>query len=213
MFFRIWKSILKGKTFNRSVMNIALSEYSLEEGIVLDIGGGKNPSYFNFIKGSDETNVINFDKQYSEKGIDFEKDSLPYNDNSVDQVLMFNILEHVYNHKFIVSESFRVLKKDKTLIGFVPFLINYHADPNDYFRYTHEALDRIFKDAGFSEVFVKPLGYGPFSINFNNFAGFMPTVFNAFVWPFYFGLDKVLLFFKPQFKERFPVGYLFILKK
>lgn len=213
MFFRIWKSILKGKTFNRSVMNIALSEYSLEKGTVLDIGGGNNPSYFNFIKGVNETNIVNFDKQYSDKGIDFEKDALPYDDDSADQILMFNLLEHIYNHKFIVSEAYRVLKKDKTLIGFVPFLINYHADPNDYFRYTHEALDRIFKEAGFSNVEIKPLGYGPFSINFNNLAGFMPAIFNTIVWPFYFVLDKVLLSLKPSFKERFPVGYLFILKK
>lgn len=214
MFFRIWKSVLKGKTFNRSVMNIALSDFSLEKGIVLDIGGGNKPSYFKFMRVNlDETEVVNFDKQYSQKHIDFEKDTLPYEDESIDQVLMFNILEHIYNHKFLVKEAFRILKKEKTLIGFVPFMINYHADPNDYFRYTHEALEKIFKETGFSEVEIRPLGYGPFSINFNNLASFMPTIFNFLVWPFYFVLDKILLSFKPDFRKRFPVGYLFVLKK
>ncbi len=213
MFFKIWKSISRGKTFNRSVMNIALSEYSLEEGVVLDIGGGKNPSYFNFIKGLSKSNIINFDKQYSNRGIDFEKDILPHGNSSVDQVLMFNILEHVYNHKLIISEAYRVLKRGKTLIGFVPFLVNYHADPNDYFRYTHEALEKIFKEAGFSSVEIKPLGCGPFSINFNNLASFMPTIFNVIVWPVYFILDKALFLFRPKIRERFPVGFLFVLEK
>lgn len=213
MFFKIWKNILKGKTLLRSMMNISLLEYEIKNGIVLDIGGGKNPSYFSFLKKNKEATIVNFDKKYSGENIDFEKDRIPYDDNSVDQVLMFNILEHVYNHKFLMKEVYRVLKKDEKVLGFVPFMINYHADPNDYFRYTHEALEKIFKDVGFSKIEIIPLGYGPFSINFNNLASFMPTIFNVVVWPFYFVLDKILLMAKPGFKNRFPVGYLFILKK
>jgi len=216
MFLKTWKQIAGGKTLMRSLMNIALSEHALEQGVVVDLGGGKNPSYFKFLKGVSGATISNIDKQYgagSAAHVDFEKDSLPYADDSADQILMLNVLEHVYHHAFFVGEAFRILKPGKMVIGFVPFLINYHADPHDYFRYTHEALDKLFREAGFSEVAVKPLGMGPFSVNFNSLASFMPRAFNALVWPLYYLLDRALLVAKPGMTKRFPLGYLFVLTK
>ncbi len=216
MFYKSWKQIAAGKTLIRSLMNSALSNYTLEKGVVVDLGGGKNPSYMAFLKNPSNTIPCNIDKQHATgaaKSIDFEKDPLPYADESVDQILMFNILEHVYHYAFLVSEVRRILKDGKMVIGFVPFLINYHADPHDYFRYTDEALQEIFIDAGFSEVEIRPLGFGPFSVNFNTLASFMPRVFNALVWPVYFVLDRALLAVRPGIAKRFPLGYLFILKK
>jgi SAM-dependent methyltransferase len=216
MFLSTWRQILGGKTLMRACMNNALAAYTLTPGIVLDIGGGKNPSYFKYLKGVTATNVINIDKQHGEgarKDVDFETDRLPFDDSSLDEVLILNVLEHVYHHMHLAREMHRVLKEGKRVIGFVPFLINYHPDPRDYFRYTDEALETIFKEAGFAKVEVKPLGYGPFSVNFNNLASFMPWYLNAFAWPFTYAADRLLLAFKPSFKKRFPLGYLFILTK
>lgn len=216
MFFRLWKQIAAGKTLLRSLMNLALSRHTLAPGVVVDLGGGKNPSYLGFLKGIDQATFKNIDMQHGEgagRTIDFEKDRLPYEDESIDQVLMLNILEHVYNHQFFVGESRRILKTGSTVIGFVPFLINYHADPHDYFRYTHEALERIFTDAGFSNVEITPLGAGPFLLNFNTLASFMPHVFMTVLWPFYYALDSLLLSLKPGMRKRFPLGYLFVLTK
>ena len=217
MFFnKTWRYIATGKTLMRSLMNIELSNYTLENGIVVDLGGGKNPSYMAFLKNPSNTIPCNIDKQHATgdaKSIDFEKDPLPYADESVDQILMFNILEHVYHHAFLVSEAYRILGRGKTVIGFVPFLINYHPDPHDYFRYTDESLQEIFNQAGFSKVFIRPLGLGPFSVNFNIIASFMPRFFNAIVWPFYYILDRAFLSIKPDLARRFPLGYIFILTK
>lgn len=216
MLFRVWKQIALGKTLLRSLMNIALSDHTLVPGIVVDLGGGRNPSYLGFLKGVSDTTFKNIDMQHGEgtaRTIDFETDALPYDDESVDQILMLNILEHIYHHTFFVRESFRILKPGKTVIGFVPFLINYHADPHDYFRYTHEALRRIFRDAGFREVDIRPLGGGPFLLNFNTLASFMPRPIPALLWPFYYVLDRVLLALKPGLAKRFPLGYMFYLTK
>jgi len=216
MFWKSWTQIARGKTLLRAVMNDALSEYTLQKGIVVDLGGGKNPSYFKYLKGVKETTISNIDKQHAQgsaRDIDFEKDALPYDTDGVDQILMLNVLEHIYNHMFFVRESFRILKKGKTLIGFVPFLINYHADPHDYFRYTDEALRRIFADAGFTGIEIRPLGQGPLSVNFNTFASFMPRVFNAIVWPFFYLLDLFFVSLKPSLRKRFPLGYFFVLTK
>lgn len=208
--------MLKGKTLARSMMNASLAGYKLENGLNLDIGGGKNPSYFEFIKIPDGAKIVNIDKQYApeeNKSVDFEKDRLPYGDESVDQVLMLNVLEHIYNHRFIVKEAYRVLLPEKTLIGFVPFLVNYHPDPNDYFRYTSEALQRIFEEANFRDIFIQPIGYGPFAVHFNNLSSFMPVTFNVLAWPAYYAFDRMLVALKPEMRERFPLGYLFVLKK
>lgn len=216
MFFKVWRQVAAGKTLMRSLMNIALSDYTLEKGIVVDLGGGKNPSYFNFLQGVAHTTLRNIDTQHAEgsaKDIDFEKDALPYANESVDQILMLNVLEHIYHHAFFVGEAFRILKPGKTVIGFVPFLINYHADPHDYFRYTDEALQKIFTDTGFNSVEIHPLGMGPFAVNFNTLASFMPRVFNALMWPLCYVFDRVLIAVKPSMRKRFPLGYLFILTK
>lgn len=216
MFFKVWRQIAAGKTLMRSLMNIALSEYALETGDVLDVGGGNRPSYLTFLQNVEQANIINVDQQYGtdwRKKIDFEKDRLPFDENSVNQILVLNVLEHIYNHRHLVAEMHRVLKKNKTLIGFVPFLINYHADPHDYFRYTHEALRRIFVDAGFSTVSITPVGLGPFSLNFNTLASFVPRYIMVFVWPFSYALDRILLAVKPSMATRFPLGYMFLLTK
>ncbi len=216
MLFTIGRQIAAGKTPLRALMNIALSEHTLTPGVVVDLGGGNNPSYLGYLKGVSEVTFKNIDIQYGEgeaRAIDFETDTLPYEDNSIDQILMLNVLEHIYNHVFFAQQACRILKPGRTVIGFVPFLINYHADPHDYFRYTHEALERIFQTAGFSQVDIRPLGGGPFMLNFNTLASFVPRHPLLLVWPFYYALDKLVLAIRPALRKRFPLGYLFILTK
>ncbi len=216
MFWKTWTQVLRGKTLMRAFMNTALTRFTLESGKVVDLGGGRNPSYLQFIQGASGATIENIDTQYGEgkaREIDFEKDPLPYADNSVDQALMLNVLEHIYNHNFFMSEAFRILKPKERIIGFVPFLINYHADPHDYFRYTDEALKKICSNAGFSEVVVEPLGKGPFTVNCNTLASFLPRIFIVLLWPCSYILDSILIAVKPSMKKRFPLGYLFILTK
>lgn len=212
MFVAVWKQIAAGKTLMRSLMNLHLSRYTLASGTVLDLGGGKKPSYFQFIKPNPRSHVTNIDKQYGDawrKDVDFEQDRLPFEDGSVQQVLVLNVFEHIYNHQHLAREIRRVIAPGGEVIGFVPFLINYHADPHDYFRYTHEALAKIFTGSGFSRVSVIPIGYGPFALNFNTLASFLPRYITTVIWPFYYALDTVLLSVKPGMRTRFPLGYIF----
>lgn len=208
------KQIIRGKSLLRALMNIEASRYTLA-GSVLDIGGGDEPSYHHFFKGLADCNLSNLDL-YSQgelaKKIDLEH-PLPFNDQAYDFVLMFNILEHIYNHQNLVKEASRVLKVDGQLIGFVPFLINYHPDPHDYFRYTKEALNKIFQEAGFKQIVIKEIGAGPWAANYNNLIFFLPTFLRVLVYPIYYLLDKVLLRLRPNFRHHFPLGYFFLLKK
>jgi len=215
MFFQIYGQLLKGKSLLRSLMNYKLKDYELR-GEVVDIGGGINPSYYQYLKIDKNAIIRSVDLVEGDdnrKIINLEKDPLPFNESSIDQVLLFNILEHIYNYQFLVGEARRILKEGGRAIGFVPFFINVHPDPHDFFRYTKEALELIFKEAKFKDQQIIIIGLGPFSINFNNIIFLFPRIVNIIIFPFYYFLDLIILKIRPRLTERFPLGYLFILTK
>jgi SAM-dependent methyltransferase len=141
--------------------------------------------------------------------VDLEHDPLPHADATFDQVLIFNLLEHLYEPGNVLREARRVLKDGGTLLGFVPFLVHYHPDPHDYFRYTREALPRMLSDAGFSGASVDEIGRGPFAVNYMNvmFAAPMPIRVALLHW--YWALDSLFLALRPEATTRYPLGYLF----
>jgi len=78
---------------------------------------------------------------------------LPFLDESVDRVASNAVFEHIaYPHESI-QESFRVLRPGGVLRITTIFTYPMHSHPNDYLRYTHTFLERICKDAGFTQVF------------------------------------------------------------
>lgn len=192
------------------MMNRDLGSYAIF-GKVVDIGGGRSPDYFDFFRKEGIISIEAVDGSMSE--IDFEKDKLPYNDGTVDTVVCANVLEHVYNYRWLVREMERILKTGGTLVGFVPFLINYHPDPHDYFRYTDESLRRIFEDAGFMVVDIKRVGMGPFAVNYNNLVLSVPVAIRVLLWPFYHVMDLIFLKLRPKAGARYPLGYIFSMKK
>lgn len=215
IFFFICGQLLKGKSLLRSLMNYELSFYTLE-GVVVDIGGGINPSYYQFFKKANNLIIKNIDlKEGAESGraIDLEKSRLPFEDASTDQALLFNILEHIFNYQFLIDETKRILKDKGVAMGFIPFFINVHPDPHDYFRYTAESIGLIFAKAGFKKCEIRAVGRGPFSVNFNNILFLYPKIIRVIVFPIYYFLDFLIIKLKPKITERFPLGYLFIATK
>ena len=71
-----------------------------------------------------------------------------------------NVLEHVYGHKIFLRELNRILKKEGKLVGFVPFLNGFHADPGDFYRYTHSCLEKLLVETGFNQVKITLIGEG-----------------------------------------------------
>ena len=197
--------LLAGKTLARILMNRGLADETVR-GHVVDIGGGRNPDYFEYFRKED-AHIEPIDASIS--GIDFERDPLPFDDASVDTIVSCNVLEHIYNHWFLLDEMQRILKSGGTLIGFVPFWVGYHPDPRDYFRYTREALERLFKDAGFVNVRVRPIGGGPIIANFNTIMLSIPRVVRPVLYLPYAFLDRVFLTLRPKSRERNPLGFVF----
>ena len=207
------KRIWRGQTLARILMDKAFSHYTLR-GTVVDVGGGRRPDYFNYFKKDESLGAVSIKPiDGSISNINFEKDALPFPDGTADTVICANVLEHIYHHDFLTSEMCRILKPGGQLYGFVPFLVNYHPDPHDYFRYTKESLPLILSEAGFGDISVAGVGGGPFFVNFNNIILSMPRLCRVILFPFYALLDKVFLKLRPAAAARYPLGYIFSAKK
>jgi len=207
-------SSFKRKSIARSFYNYSLLKIPPLSGEILDLGSTTDrPSYFRFLKFSQDHKITSCDiSDNADVRADLEKE-LPFGDEEFDYVLCFNLLEHVYNYQQLVLQIHRILKKDRTLIGFVPFLVRIHADPNDYFRYSSESLTRIFKRAGFGDVYIEPVGAGPLTAAYSQIASIIPWFLRfipiACVLFGDFGIRKIKPFVN---KSRFPLGYLFVCK-
>lgn len=208
MYIKISKKIIKGQTILRIMMNYGLVAYTIH-GKVIDIGGGRSPDYFDYIKVAPGTVITSIDGSIS--GINLEKDSLPEANDGTDFVICCNVLEHIYNYQFLVGEIKRILKPEGQLIGFVPFLINYHPDPHDYFRYTKEALLKILKD--FNEIEVREVGVGPMCVGLNNIILYFPNFFRPVLFFFAYFIDRFWLKLRPDITSRYPLGYIFSARK
>jgi len=67
-------------------------------------------------------------------------------DNSVDLVVSVSVLEHVkYPHK-VMKEIFRILKPGGLIYINVPFVFPFHADPDDFYRFSYKGISILCED-------------------------------------------------------------------
>lgn len=205
----------RGKTLSRTLLNLALQEVELT-GSVLDLGSStESASYQRFLRYHEPVKKTFTDFYRSGENIvklDLEK-SFGLPDGVYDHITCFNTLEHIYDYRNLVKESWRVLKSGGTFVGGTPFLVNYHPDPHDYFRYTHEAIEKIFTEAGFVKERITSLGFGPLGAAASFFEIILPGWLRWLVVIPSVLLDRVILSLKPLQRGRYPLGYVYIFRK
>jgi SAM-dependent methyltransferase len=135
----------------------ALKNYA--HGSFLDLGCGNKP-YETLYKPLTEKqtgcDVIQSDKNRVD--VICLATDLKFQDNSFDSILCTQVLEHVYDHRMMMKEIYRVLKPGGHIILTVPFAWELHEEPYDYFRFTKHALKELFEEAGFAIDCIKPNG-------------------------------------------------------
>jgi SAM-dependent methyltransferase len=207
---------LKGKGLGRILFNLCVADKNIT-GKVVDIGSKKDASYYRFMNVSNaEIITIDVDKDCNPDIIlNIEKDPIPLESSSCDYLFMFNLLEHLNSYNNLLSESFRVISDNGSVLGCVPFLASIHPDPHDYVRYTKEKLEHIFKQAGFMSCEIKTMGYGPFTAAYGHIQFMLPRILKLLLFPLIYFLDRSIQKIKPSidFTERYPIGYYFELKK
>lgn len=123
---------------------------------LLDLGSGDKSFYKVCLRYG--INVEEIDGASEE--IDFEKDKLPYNDNTFDYVFFCAVIEHLYDANLILQEIFRVLKKNGILIIITPnFSLCYrefYNDPTHVKPYTPTSLKKILEMNQFRNNIINP---------------------------------------------------------
>lgn len=207
----ILAAIWAKKSVLRAYFNQRLAMESLT-GKTIDIGGGRDADYISFMTRTSDVSFETFDMKAGAM-IDFETDRLPAADGVYDTVLFLNVMEHIFNHQHIANEVVRITKSGGKIIGFVPFLMWYHPDHRDFFRYTHEALQVIFTNAGASKIEITPIAPGPFTAAAHMIVQSFPRVLRPIVFAPFYALDVVFRTARPGRNEVFALGYFFKLTK
>ena len=186
-------------------------------GSVLDIGGSTRSGYHALLKGAQSITTANINPAY---GCDLTFDiqeRFPIADNAYDHVVSLNVFEHIYRFHNAFSESARILRPGGTLVCATPFLFHVHGSPDDYFRYTKSALEKIAQESGFREIRIEEIGLGLFSLMFQMTGGAVPThVLRQVLKKICIGIDAGLLRMSKRYRmlsARIPLGYFCIAKK
>ncbi|MFH1425964.1 MAG: class I SAM-dependent methyltransferase [Candidatus Kerfeldbacteria bacterium] len=148
------------KSLHRKILDAYVHDHRhYLKGKVLNVGGGSKT----YRELANEMVVMDYyDKNPSGTQIhadvvaDAQKE-FPFPDELFDAVICTQLLEHLPEPQFTVNQICRVLKPGGYLLLSVPFLERYHADPDDYQRFTHRGIEWMLRDK-FSIETIKPLG-------------------------------------------------------
>ena len=147
--FFLYKQILSKKSFLRSTHNLFLKKKIDIKQPVANLGSGKKNDYIKYIY-KDDILVKNYDFFKLDKNvtkIDLEKKFTLK--KKFKSIILFNVLEHIYNKEQLIKSINKNLKKGGKLELFVPFMFRYHGDPKDYHRITHTYLIKFLRENGF----------------------------------------------------------------
>ena len=214
---KFFKFLLPGLTILRIFQILKMSEVKLK-GECIEFGAThqleKNFFFYSKFKKNTKitfSNVESYNKSFKiidlTKNIKFSK--------FYDRIIIFNVLEHISNLKVALKNLNRLLKKNGELIGSTPFLYRVHGAPKDYSRFTADFLLQEFRSAGFKNIRIQYLGYGPFLASFSILHGvlkFMPFIYQ-FLLLLSLIIDFILIKVSGNIKKIYPLGFFFILKK
>jgi SAM-dependent methyltransferase len=123
---------------------------------VLDVGCGPKPYYPFFAeRASDYVGVDVVENPVAE--LRGAVEDLPVEDGSFDLVLCTQVLEHADDPAQAVRELRRVTARGGRVLASTHGTQVYHPSPQDYWRWTHEGLRRLFEENGdWDSVAVQP---------------------------------------------------------
>jgi SAM-dependent methyltransferase len=129
--------------------------------VVLDIGlagdpkPGGNYKYFR----NDTYETLDCDARYEPTFVfDLQNEICPAGlRRRYDVVILSNTIEHVWDYKQAIKNCYKMLKQDGYLIVDCPWQYPYHAEDDfgDYWRFSHTALQRLLREAGFKTAVSK----------------------------------------------------------
>jgi len=152
---------------------------------ILDVGTSQRfakelKPYENLFEGKEYlAGGYNPKMDFGDYNCDFHTDieNLPFNNDEFDSIICLEVIEHVSNPFKALEEIYRVLKPGGKILLTAPFLHGYHGKTKDkiinhahdeypdYFRFTHQGLELLFKN--FTNVTIEVLN-GPIEMLITN---------------------------------------------
>lgn len=122
---------------------------------VLDVGCGDDP-YGGLLLGAAE--VVGFDIPGNPHAdLHGSVEAIPVEDSAFDVVLCIQVLEHVPDPAAAVRELRRVVRPGGRVLASTHGVYPFHPNPDDYWRWTHHGLERLFRQNGdWSSLSVRP---------------------------------------------------------
>lgn len=128
------------------------------KGKVIDLGCGSAPYKKEILNKATEYIGVDWTHSlHNQRNVDILADlnqRLPFNNNYADTVVSFQVMEHLQEPDFFLSECYRILKPGGRFFLTVPFMWYIHEAPNDYFRYTRHGLEYLLKKNNFNEILI-----------------------------------------------------------
>ena len=209
---------LKRFSLERILQILQIEKYSLpKKNLEFGTHSGASYSFYSFTKKVDNSEIF-FADNFINKGDVLKIDLENKNEinNKFDNIIIFNVLEHIYNCKNAVNELHNLLNENGKVLGSTPFMYRIHNAPKDYARYTKDYLYKILSDNGFNDIKIIALGYGPFTSCYQNMHDFIKYLYviNNVLLTSCILLDSFLkLIMKTDPKELYPLAYFFTAKK
>jgi SAM-dependent methyltransferase len=135
-------------------------EFSHEiKGDVLDFGCGQKPyqQLFNNVSNYVGVDIEESGHDHTNSKVDYFWDgkTLPFKNESFDNVVAFEVLEHVFEVDNALTELHRVLKPGGGLLVSTPFMYREHEGPFDAARYTSWGMNHLLTKSKFSVLVQK----------------------------------------------------------
>src|SRR3989339_610623 len=125
-------------------------------GTVVDVGAGSSP-YRKFIV-CDRYVYLDIENRTGRPEIIISdlNQKIMLKDGFADCVVCTEVLEHIKKPQNAVNEVYRILKPGVMLVLTTPMVWPLHEAPNDFYRYTQYGLEGLLKEAGFSDISIRP---------------------------------------------------------
>ncbi len=215
-YFYIMRMTFSKKSLNRIFQQLFSKEIQLD-GRIVEFGSKKNSSksFINYLQIIDKENVVYADKQDNQdsniKNENLEK-KLSFEDKSFDNVVVFNVLEHVYDIDNAIKEIYRSLDLKGKIVGSTPFIHRVHYAPEDFNRYSEQFFNKLLKQNNFENIFIKEYGFGPFTAAYAmifDYTKYIPFLNNV-ILTFSILIDLTIgLFTKTDLKKIYPISICF----
>ncbi|MBI4931502.1 MAG: class I SAM-dependent methyltransferase [Bacteroidetes bacterium] len=141
----------------KSAMYINIKKFSgFVSGKTLDVGCGSKPYVHLFSKVTSYTGMDIEQSGHTHQNehieVFYDGEHFPFEENSFDSLVFFEVLEHVFNPDKFFMQIKKVVKPGGHCLITIPFIWGEHEQPYDFARYSSFGLKHLFDAHGFEIV-------------------------------------------------------------